>query len=435
MKPVWVWLPGQSEPTRCAKINAHEGRGMFEYEKDFQLQSGAIALDPIALPLKKKSAVVSANSFGIPLVIHDAAPAGFGLDLLLKKHALTDPSILDLMELAPDDGSGAIAVCDDIEKKLARKPHRYDRFCDFLLSMQDDARFASSYLNQFANDSTSSGGERPKLTMVKDGKLWLVKLQERGASFYQPHLEYSVMDMAKSVGLTVPEIVLDQVGRHAIYRIQRFDREGDPSAPTRKMYASANTVLAAGPHLMPGSALRTYPRLSELLGRWVRSEAALTASRQELWKRMVYNALVGNLDDHTRNHGLLMQDDGWSLSPLFDVTPARNYVGLLAMGVVVDGSREATVATLLSAAKFFDFEIEAAADWLRSSSAFVSGHWEQTLRGNGVSDREIALYRPAFAFSEQVANDPSAVDAVVQKSLSAKRRGRPSRQAFPRPGD
>lgn len=90
---------------------------------------------------------------------------------------------------------------------------------------------------------TSAGGDRPKATLVDAGRLWLVKMQARGDRQAMPAREFVTMRLAEQAGLNVAPIKLHTFGMHQVLMVQCFDRDGDPYKPTRKLYASAQTVL------------------------------------------------------------------------------------------------------------------------------------------------------------------------------------------------
>lgn len=95
---------------------------------------------------------------------------------------------------------------------------------------------------------------------------------------------------------------------------------------------------------------------------------------------MAYNALVGNRDDHPRNHGLLHDGTGWRLSKAFDITPLPTFTGLLAMNVSADGSQICSAHSLLSSAPHFGMSLRDAATWLGNAAVHVAQQWEPQLR-------------------------------------------------------
>ena len=157
---------------------------------------------------------------------------------------------------------------------------------------------------------TSAGGERPKATLVDEGRLWLVKMQARGDRQAMPVREFVTMRLAEQTGLHVAPVKLHTFGARQVLMVQRFDRDGDPFKPTRKLYASAYTALRLRLDAVKGDPERSYLGLADRLRIWTKDGAddyreRLGEQLAELWKRMAFNALVGNTDDHALNTGLL----------------------------------------------------------------------------------------------------------------------------------
>jgi len=137
-----------------------------------------------------------------------------------------------------------------------------------------------------------------------------------------------------------------------------------------------------------------------------------------LWRRMAFNALVGNTDDHPLNHGLLHDGNaqrGWHLAPAFDITPVMSAVShplaegpVLSMATGADGSARTGLDRLISAASHFGVGAESATEWIEASAALVANHWEPMLRDAARPIMEdatrldglIADARVAFVFSE-----------------------------------
>ena len=419
--PVWVWLPGGVEPVQAGELMGAGPGARFSYLPEYLGRTDAVALDPVELRLtRKKSGTLLAASDGLPGVIRDARPAGYGADRLDAQagRALT---ALELLERGVPDGVGAIEVCTDIETKLAWQPKALDQL-QSLAQELDAAAPASRALRRLDEDlDTSAGGERPKTTLVHDGRLWLAKMQSRGDRPALPAREFVAMRLARMAGLSVAEVELHSFGAHQVLLVERFDRAGDPLQPQRRLYASAHTVLRLAPQVVRGDPQRSYLNLGDRLRVWARDHEDLPGQLQEVWRRMAFNALVGNVDDHPLNHGLLHDGAsslGWRLSPAFDITPAaaaqhgRVEDGpLLSMATGVDGSARTSVEQLLAAAVHLGLAPDVARAWLRETAALVAGHWEPMLRDAAWPvmddlarlDALVADARAAFAYGEWLA--------------------------------
>lgn len=427
--PVWVWLPGRDEPTRAGElVNGHSAR--FVYRPDYARTEGALALDPVELRISRSSrgtAVLGAD--GLPGVVRDAKPAGYGEDRLKAIHG-DHLDALQLLELGVPDGVGAIEACNDIERKLQWRPKGLadlQQLTEYLEGHEP----ASRALRRLNDDlDTSAGGERPKATLVHEGRLWLVKMQARGDRQAMPAREFVTMRLAEQAGLHVAPVKLHTFGAHQVLMVQRFDRAGDPVKPIRKLYASAHTVLRLRLDAAKGDPARSYLALADRLRIWTRDGAddhpeRLGQQLVELWKRMAFNALVGNTDDHALNTGLLFDRvaEGsdrmaWGLSPAFDITP--NVVGLpspiadgphLSLATGTDGRSGTSMARLADAAQWMGLERDDAIQWLMNTARQVAGQWAPMLRaaaGPVIEDaarleRLVGDVRPSFAYAEWLA--------------------------------
>ena len=117
--PIWVWLSGQDAPRQAGDLTVEGAAGRFRYLPDYLACAGAPPLDPVELrPVRSKRGIVTTASDGLPGVIRDAKPAGYGADRLFAQ-AGGSLSPLELLERGVPDGVGAVEVCTDIDRKLA----------------------------------------------------------------------------------------------------------------------------------------------------------------------------------------------------------------------------------------------------------------------------------------------------------------------------
>ena len=426
--PVWTWLPGSNEPVLAAHIDVEAGAGRFVYEASYPSSPGARPLDPMHLRLGRGAAVIKLlGEHALPGVIQDAMPDGYGRDRLQARHA-RELGPMELLALGPPDGVGAIEVCSDIEAKLRWRPHTLHELIEQVQLLDEDAPSSRAIRRMNDDDGTSAGGERPKATIEDDGSLWLAKLQDRGDAPHLPAREFVVMQMAAELGLRVPRVRFIRHDSHEVFLIERFDRAGDPRRPQRHLYASARTVLDLDAGVLPGDARRSYLVLADRMRRWITDEQHCLQDLTELWRRMAYNALVGNRDDHPRNHGLLHTGQGWRLSPAFDITPLPSFVGSLALSVLPDGSQDCSAPSLLSVCSHFGVELPNAVAWLGHAAHHVAGHWQQRLREQGVPDENVARFQPAFVRAAELAESPEQLATVAEQLEAQSRRGKRPRR-------
>lgn len=385
---------------------------------------GARPLDPIELRFSRKSTgILILKNGGFPRVIIDSIPAGYGADRLNARHA-RELSPLELLEFGPPDGVGAIEVCHDIKRKLEWRPSSLSDLVEYIVELEESAPSSRAIRRLLDDGMTSAGGERPKVTLQHEGRLWLAKLQERGDVPHLPAREFVVMQLAGELNIQVPKILLERYGEREVFLTERFDRCGDPNRPQRHLFASAFTVLGLESKTMPGDARRSYLVLADEMRRWINDDSAIQVDLQELWRRMAYNALVGNGDDHPRNHGLIHDGTGWRLSKAFDITPLPNFTGILAMSVGPDGSQYGSVLNLLSACSHFGVDRREAAAWLGDAAVHVTQEWEQRLREQGVPAGHTAQFAPAFSLATELAEDHTKIDEAIHEIELQGRKGR-----------
>lgn len=415
--PVWTWLPGSDTPVHAADL-AIERAARFSYRPEYLDRAEALPLDPVALRLVRSARGIAVGAAdGLPGVLRDAKPAGYGADRLIA-HAGRELSPLELLERGVPDGVGAVEVCTNIERKIDWKPKGLEELRPFAEAL-DAATPASRALRRLHEDlDTSAGGERPKATLVHDGRLWLAKMQDRGDRPAMPAREFVTMRLAAMAGLHVAPVVLHTFGAHQVLLVERFDRTGNPFRPNRSLFASAHTVLRLPLDAVRGDPRRSYLNFGDALRVWARGRDDLGEQLRELWQRMAFNALVGNIDDHPLNHGLLHDGSlqrGWRLAPAFDITPAMSKAArasdeepVLSMATSADGSARAGADRLIAAAAHFGVDTVAATAWLASTARLVSQAWEALLRDAarpmandaGSLDAIVADTRDAFAYSE-----------------------------------
>lgn len=436
-KPLWVWLPGQHEPTLAGTLTGDEMGWTLAYEPGY-VDSG-VAIDPIALKLSTRPF----KSPYLPGVVVDAKPSGYGQDRLNARHG-RDLSELELLEEGAGDGVGAIAVCDDISRKQGGcMPTLQD--LESATRALDEHAPASRAIRAVNGDiETSAGGERPKMTLRDGESLWLAKMQDRGDRPGMPALEFLTMSLARECEITVPAVKLVTVGSRQVFLVERFDRHDSPLGPCRRFFASAHSVLRLPQATVRGDPRRSYLDFAYEARRWSRAGQESDDDMGELWKRMAFNALVGNVDDHARNHGLLLVDGTWRLAPAFDITPLQMATPegeepwpALAMAVHINGSTVASPHHLLASASAFGLDLGRARDYLRKAAGCLAESWEIRLRealaplaAPADAERIVSTARNAFAMAEHIATQPEAVDApfeallrVVGKRSRAQKKG------------
>lgn len=244
---------------------------------------------------------------------------------------------------------------------------------------------------------TSMGGARPKAVVEDEDGLWVAKFNCPDDSWNNARVEHAMLTLARACGLTTAESrVVDVAGRDVLL-VKRFDREKTQAGYLRTRMVSALTLLRAEDTYQSRDKW-SYVLLAEEVRR-VCAEPAQNAA--ELFRRMCFNALISNVDDHPRNHAVIAKDNDWKLSPAYDLTPAvpiSQERRDLAMECG-DAGRFANAENLLSQSARFLLERDKVRAIIDGMEAQVRGTWYATARATGVSERDCEQIARAFAYA------------------------------------
>lgn len=222
----------------------------------------------------------------------------------------------------------------------------------------------------------SLGGARPKSLLQMDGTQWLVKFSDED-EIDTPLVEHAAMELARECGIdAAPTRALKLASGHAV-AIHRFDRKDG----VRIHAMSAHVALrAAGEEL-------GYPEFAQLLRRLAPANR-IAELQEQLFRRMAFNILIDNTDDHEKNHALLRQQDGmYLLAPAFDVLPTAQGLGY-QMLKVGDKGNESSLANAMSSCAGFGLRTERARHVIEEVCTCV-GRWKERFAATGVSARDI----------------------------------------------
>jgi len=181
---------------------------------------------------------------------------------------------------------------------------------------------SSKWINLLIAPGSSLGGARPKASVLDvKKKLWIAKFPSKYDNKDVAAWEMVVNQLAKSAGINVAEGKLEKFNsKYHTYCSKRFDRIKNNK---RVHFASAMTMLGYTDGEQATGA--SYLELMEFI---FRNGAEVENDLKELWKRIVFNICVRNTDDHLRNHGFLLTEKGWRLSPAYDLNPNEFGTGL-----------------------------------------------------------------------------------------------------------
>ena len=279
------------------------------------------------------------------------------------------------------------------QKKMATPPWASLRELEHasLQLERDDAMNDPEYaqwLNVLIDPGSSLGGARPKASVVDDKEhLWIAKFPSSRDEKNAGAWEMVLHELAKACGIHVSEARLQKFSsKHHTFLSKRFDRTEDQK---RIHFASAMTLLG----LQDGADHAEGVGYLDLVGFIMQQSPEAKEDLEQLWRRMAFNILVSNTDDHLRNHGFLLTNKGWRLSPAYDMNPNEMGNGLTLN--VSENSNELDISLAMETAHLYQLKIERAESILMEMKKEIS-NWRIVAKKFGVSNGEIEQTKRAF---------------------------------------
>ena len=346
------------------------------------------------LPLLPGQTFTAAERGSAPGAIDDARPDRWGERIIRHIDRPARLSILEMLLFAGDDRFGALGVSVSGQRYIPRRLGPYPRLGDLgLLSAAiEDVQAQvpiSAEIQRLLQPGVTLGGARPKALLQTDAGPCVIKFSELGDSVDTPLVEHATMTLAALAGINVATTgVLPLPPRHGMARhaltIERFDRMGG----FRLHCLSARTALRAAQ--LPES----YAALASVLLRLGHPDHQ-RAMREELFKRMVFNILMDNTDDHERNHSLVLGLDGYyALSPAYDVVPTLLNLGYQALSVGTAGA-ESSLENALTQLNDFGIKRVRALELIRQVARVVDG-WQAHFTRQGVCPADMEVLRASI---------------------------------------
>jgi len=256
---------------------------------------------------------------------------------------------------------------------------------------RDDAMNDPEYaqwLSVLIDPGSSLGGARPKASVIDDtGHLWIAKFPSSRDEKNAGAWEMVLHKLAKACGIHVSEARLQKFsGKHHTFLSKRFDRT---DAQKRIHFASAMTLLG----LQDGADHVEGVGYLDLVGFIMQHSPEAKEDLEQLWRRMAFNILVSNTDDHLRNHGFLLAPLGWRLSPAYDMNPNEMGTGLTLN--ISENSNEQDIALALETAHLYQLKSDRAESILKEMRREIS-NWRVLAKKFGIGNSEIEQTKRAF---------------------------------------
>jgi serine/threonine-protein kinase HipA len=399
------WID-MEEPKCIGVLSAHQAKGKkafsFEYDTNWLKSGQQFLLDPdislfsgIQYPYQKVN-------FGIFL---DSMPDTWGRTLMKRRAAqeakqIKTPTLYDIDFL--------LGVYD--VSRMGALRFKIDPLGDFLDNNQNTSTPPWSSIRelQYAAESieddkdndeirkwlsiliapgSSLGGARPKANIQDtDKSLWIAKFPSKSDTIDKAAWEYLAYKIALKAGIEMAPSRIEKInGNYHTFFTKRFDRDQDK----RIHFASAMTMTGKNEEVIKDT-LPSYLEIAEFISNY---GVNIEANLHQLWRRIIFNIAISNTDDHLRNHGFILTNEGWILSPAYDLNPSIDKDGL---SLNIDMDNNALDYELAkSVGEYFRLNNEQMKQILQEVNAAVS-NWKEVANSIGIPRSEQLLMKKAF---------------------------------------
>lgn len=404
------WI-GLKEPTQLGTLYSEIVRGKeifsFEYDKGWLKSKFAQVIDPdLQLFSGTQYLPGSKNNFGIFL---DSSPDRWGRVIMQRREAIIArrekrpaKTLMEsdyLLGVYDENRIGGLRFKEEPDGPFLNKDENLSappwtsisELQEASLKFEKDEGTDSEHLrwlNMLIAPGSSLGGARPKASIYDSaGNLWIAKYPSVNDTKDIGGWEMVVYNLAAKCGINITEAKVEKFSNHQhhTFLVKRFDR----IKKERIHFASAMTMLGYTDD-KDSHAGASYLEIADFI---IKYGARVNEDLRELWKRIVFSICVSNTDDHLRNHGFILSEKGWMISPAFDINPNETGTGLSLNISGNDNSLSFELA--LETAEYFRLDIDEAekiADEIKSN---VSS-WKAVAEKYGISKREQSSMEKAF---------------------------------------
>lgn len=400
---VWIWLPGSAAPVVAGRLYAETDHFAFAYGRSYLARDDAIPIYEPELPLRT-GAIVPEPPLEIANALRDASPDAWGRRIIAHRladgrgpaNAIGDLDELTFMLRSGSDRTGALDFQASPREYVPREAENetLERLLDAADRVDRGLPLAPD-LAEALQHGTAIGGARPK-ALIRDGDdKYVAKFSSSTDTFSVVKAEFIAMRLASIAGLDVAPVRLVRAMDKDVLLIRRFDREPAGSGWARRAMVSALTLLGLDERF---AAHASYEALADIV------RARFTApgeTLRELFARMVFNILVGNTDDHARNHAAFWNGDGLALTPAYDICPQSRIGREASQAMQIHGrERRSQLSLCLASANKFLLAEERALAIVRNQISAISANWQ-----TACDDAELSVADRRLLWRRQFLND------------------------------
>jgi serine/threonine-protein kinase HipA len=374
--------------------------GRFKYAIAYINHPRAFALDPINLPLNTDIQVKNRTRdtpamFG---VLIDAGPDEWGRRCLTKTRRPPPVTQVEFLLAASGEGVGALHFTSELGDPVPPPPERPFENLVHLQHIAGDieaGKEVDRMLEPYFFHGSGLGGARPKSLIENDGREWIAKFNRPSDLVDMCRVELASMRMAHEAGIEVPDVSLTETDRGPVLLVERFDQ----SPNERHHLVSVASLINKFDITEIDESTMSYPGIAQLGKRIGHLTSDLGAV---VFRRMLFNIVIGNTDDHLRNHAFMKRSSAsdYSLSPGYDIVPQISLQGSHAIAIGPFGSSP-SVDNIQAAARRMGVADELAHE-IAGAVLEVAATWRDHMTDASVGASDLAVLERCFALHEVV---------------------------------
>ena len=391
---VWIWLPSRTAPVVAGRIHAEDDHFVFTYGRSYLARDDAIPVYAPELSLRR-GAIVPEPPLEISNALRDASPDAWGRRVIAHRLAggrggaseIADLDELTFMLRSGSDRTGALDFQASPRLYVPREADNetLERLLDSADRVDRGLPLAPD-LAEALQHGTAIGGARPK-ALIRDGDTkYVAKFSSSTDTFSVVKAEFIAMRLASVAGLNVAPVKLVRTMNKDVLLIRRFDREPAEDGWSRRAMVSALTLLGLDERF---AAHASYEALADI----VRARFTAPAETlEELFARMTFNILIGNTDDHARNHAAFWDGESLTLTPVYDICPQSRTGREASQAMQIHGlERRSQLSLCLAAANKFLLLDEHALAIMRDQISVIAANWRAACNEAQISEADQRL--------------------------------------------
>lgn len=391
---VWFWLPNETEPVVAGRVEADGDRYIFNYGRSYLDRASAIPIYLPELPLNT-GAIAPQPPLSVANCLRDAAPDAWGRRVVVNRltglHGAAGRAIeLDELTFMLESGSDRVGALDFQASATNYEPrHTENTSLEELLESAERVEKGlplTPELGLALQHGTAIGGARPKALIQTDDIKYVAKFSSSMDTYSVVKAEFVAMRLAERVGIRVSPVQLTRAMNKDVLLVERFDRTKTNGRWARRAMVSALTIFGLD-ELM--AAHTSYQDLADTIRlRFTDGRSTL----RELFARLTFNILVGNTDDHARNHAAFWNGGALTLTPAYDICPQARTGREASQGMLIHNAvRRSQLSVSLEAANVFLLHEDDALEIVANQVGGIREHWNAVCRDASLTDVDKAL--------------------------------------------